>query len=391
MKKSLVYLQSGGPTSVINSSLYGVVIEARKHQDRIDRVYGAHFGVEGLLNGDLIDLTDVPEEELELLKQTPGAALGSSRHKLGPGDKSNVLAFCESRNIGYILVNGGNDSMDTCHRLGRFFESRGSDIRVIGVPKTMDNDLVEIDHTPGFGSAAKQIINSVQSIIIDGMAYTKGKVVLIEVMGRETGWVAAVPDLLEEPFRPDLFYFPEIGFDYEECKEAIQKIYKEKKRCFVMVGEGIPFERKNSTKDDGFGHRPLDGVSPMLAERLSADTGLDIRWISLSIPTRCSPTLIAGNDQKEAIEVGKEAVKAALAGETWKMVSIRVDSRDPYKVSYPLVDAEKVANGVKPIPPEFLCDHTRMSDAFREYLRPLVAGQTEPIKEKDGIALSFKR
>ena len=389
MKKSMVYLQSGGPTSVINCSLLGAIEEAKKHFDEIDKIYGSHFGVEGLLKDDLIDFSFFDQKRLSLLKQTPGAAIGSSRHKIKQGEEELILETLLKHNIGYVFVNGGNDSMDTCDKLGNYFANKGVDIRVIGIPKTMDNDLVNTDHTPGFGSSAKYIINTVKSLIVDASCYSSGKVILVEVMGRDSGWNAASTDVLEPPYRPDYIYFLENHFDYETYLKEITRTQKEKGYCLCVVSEGIDVPHLNVTGVDEFGHKILDGATIELAQKTRADTGLSVRSISLSIPTRCSSLFSSGVDQKEAYETGAFAVKMALQGETKKMVSIVRDSSRPYRVHYELTPVSGVANKVKLIPNEFIVDHTRLSDSFREYMRPLIGGEVEPIKTTAGIIDTF--
>lgn len=385
----MIYLQSGGPTSVINCSLLGAIEEGKRHPDRISKIYGSHYGVEGLLKDDLIDLTDIESEKLRLLKQTPGAVLGSSRHKIVKGEEETILNTLLKHDIGYVFVNGGNDSMDTCDKLGSYFASKGADIMVIGVPKTMDNDLVNTDHTPGFGSSAKYVINSVKSIIVDASCYQNGKVVLIEVMGREAGWNAASTDLLSAPYRPDFIYLRENDFDYAKYLEEIKEVHKRKGYCVCVVSEGLELERENAAAIDGFGHKILDGATIELAKKTKADTGLSCRSIALSIPTRCAPLLVSGIDQKEAYEVGAYAVMSALKGETKMMVSIIRDSSAPYKVHYELTPVKEVANDVRLLPPDFIVDHTRMSDSFREYMRPLIEDEKEKVQETSGIIDCF--
>lgn len=389
MKKAMVYLQSGGPTSVINCSLLGAVEEAKKHPAEIDKIYGSHYGVEGLLNDDLIDLTDLQSEKLSLLRQTPGAVLGSSRHKIVDGEEEAILQTLLKHNIGYVFVNGGNDSMDTCDKLGNYFARRGIDIRVIGVPKTMDNDLVNTDHTPGFGSAAKYIINTVKSLVIDASCYRNGKVILVEVMGRDSGWNAACADVLKPPYRPDYIYFRENHFDYKTYLSEITETYRKKGYCLCVVSEGIEVPHTNATAVDGFGHQILDGATIELAKQTKEDTGLSVRSISLSIPTRCAPLLTSGNDQKEAYEVGAYALKAALEGKTKMMVSLIRDSSIPYHIHYGLTPVKEVANDIKLIPQEFVVDHTRLSDSFREYMLPLIQGEPTEVQQNGGVIESL--
>ena len=225
MSKAMVYIQSGGPTSVINTSFYGAIMEAKKHPE-ISHIYGSLNGIEGLLTDNLIDIGKEDQEQLDLLLQTPGSILGTSRHKL-PKDfhdeeYETILKTCEKHNIGYVFVNGGNDSMDTCMKLSKLCKEKGLDIKVMGVPKTVDNDLAETDHSLGFPSAAKYVINTVKEIIIDAVCYKKGKVYIIEVMGRNAGWLTAAVDLLPEGLRPDLIYLPEQKLDMEATQIETQ-------------------------------------------------------------------------------------------------------------------------------------------------------------------------
>ena len=231
MAKAMVYIQSGGPTSVINTSLYGAIQEAKKHPE-ISNIYGSLNGIEGLLTDNLIDLRKEDDEQIELLKQTPGSILGTSRHKL-PKDfhdeeYKKILETCKKHDIGYVFVNGGNDSMDTCHKLSLLCKELGVDIKVMGVPKTVDNDLAETDHSLGFASAAKYVINTVKEICIDAVCYKKGKVYVIEIMGRNAGWLTAAVDLLPEGIRPDLIYLPENKFDMADFLAKVQDLYNKK-------------------------------------------------------------------------------------------------------------------------------------------------------------------
>ena len=388
MNKSMVYLQSGGPTTVINSSLYGAIIEAKKHPE-IEHIFGSRYGIEGLLNDEVILLDDINDEKLSLLKQTPGSALGSSRHKLKEEDYPKLLQTILKHNIGYVFVNGGNDSMDTCTKLGQFFANRNLDIKVIGIPKTIDNDLVRTDHTPGFASSARYVINATKSIVADALAYKKGKIVLIEVMGRDAGWNAASTDLLKEPYRPDFIYFKENGFDYEIALKEISEKRKEKGHCVVVISEGIELPHDNALEKDDFGHINFEGVSNEFAKMLKRDSGYEVRAIALSIPERSFSSLRSGVDQKEAIEVARFAVLKALEGESQKMVTIVRDSSSPYKIHYELTDAKDVANHIKMIPDEFLFDHTRLSDKFRTYMAPLISDIEEKTKDKAGIIEFF--
>ncbi|MBR0301733.1 MAG: diphosphate--fructose-6-phosphate 1-phosphotransferase, partial [Bacilli bacterium] len=229
--KAMVYIQSGGPTSVINTSLYGAIKEAQKHPE-ISHIYGSLNGIEGLLTDNIIDFGKEDPEQIELLKQTPGSILGTSRHKL-PKDfhdeeYAKILETCEKHNIGYVFVNGGNDSMDTCYKLSLLCKEKGLDIKVMGVPKTVDNDLAITDHSLGFGSAAKYVVNTTKEIILDAVCYKKGKVYIIEIMGRNAGWLTAAVDLLPEEARPDLIYLPENKFNMQDFLKKVDALYKKK-------------------------------------------------------------------------------------------------------------------------------------------------------------------
>ncbi|MCQ2742759.1 MAG: diphosphate--fructose-6-phosphate 1-phosphotransferase [Bacilli bacterium] len=387
MKKSVLYIQSGGPTSVINSSLYGAYSEWKKRKSELGDFIGSLHGVEGIINDDLINLSLEEESEMELLLQTPGAVLGSSRKKM-PKDLSDPLydqiaANVEKHNIGYILVNGGNDSMDTCSKLSSVFASKGSDVRVIGIPKTIDNDLFITDHTVGFGSAAKYVCNAVSSIIIDATCYSTNKVTIVEVMGRNAGWLTAAVDLLPEENRPDLIYIPERKFDLSECLDKVKSVYEKKKVCIIAISEGIDLGVSGvAAKVDGFGHAQLGGVGTRLANVIDSKLGLKTRCVELNLPQRAFPSLVSKTDRDEAIMCGECGLKAAINGESGKMVTINRLSSSPYKVEMSLYDVSSIANLEKRIPEDMMVDDTRMSDSFREYCAPLIEGEVTPIYER---------
>lgn len=388
-KKSLVYFQSGGPTAVINCSLYGVIAEALKH-DEFAGIYGSLHGVEGLINDDLVDLRKEDLEDIELLKQTPGAALGSSRKKLPAEDDplfEKIIDTIVKHDIGYVLVNGGNDSMDTCLRLSRFFANKKMDVQVIGIPKTIDNDLAVTDHSLGYPSAARHVINSMKMAVVDAKAYTKGKVILVEIMGRNAGWLTASIDLLPEDSRPDLIYLPEGRFDVKDFVKEVKAIFDKKGYAVVALSEGISFDRKNVGIVDSFGHSSLEGVSLSLADVLKDQAGLGSRVMELSLPQRADPILAAETDKDEAIAVSKFAVLSLLTGQTGKMVAIRRLSSDPYRSEYFLADVKDIANAVKLFPKEWIRSETRLSDEFREYLRPLVSSEAH-VEYENGVFLT---
>ena len=385
--KNLVYLQSGGPTAVINSSLYGAIKEAKAQG--IPHIYGSRNGVEGLLNDDLFDIKKEDDEQIELLLQTPGAILGSTRYKL-PSDLdderySKIVETIETNDIGLVLVNGGNDSMDTCAKLSRLFAKKGLNVKVIGVPKTVDNDLSATDHCIGYGSAAKYVINTVKSVCVDAACYKKGKVFVVEIMGRNAGWLTASVDLLPAPYRPDLIYLPEDAFDLESFYSEVKAIHEKKGHCVVAISEGIIFPRDTSAaRVDAFGHIQLGGAADDLTRLVEKNLGLPTRSIELSLPQRADPILISKVDRDEAIECGRLAVKAGLSGQTGCMVALHRVSSAPYKVEYELKPVEGIANVEKKIPSDFLDSVYHLTPAFREYLYPLIQGEVD-IKFVDGI------
>ena len=389
--KNMVYIQSGGPTSVINTSLYGAIKEAKKHPDLIGHIYGSQHGVEGLLYDDLIDLGLEDDEQIELLLQTPGSILGTTRKKL-PKDihapeYAAIIENLKKHNIGYVFINGGNDSMDTCNKIAKLVKELGiEDIKVIGVPKTIDNDLACTDHSLGFPSAAKFVMNSVNAFAMDANCFAKGKVHIVEIMGRDAGWLTASVDLLPEQTRPHLIYLPEMKFDLEQFLVDVQRIYKEKGFALVAISEGLQFERDmTNVRVDGFGHAQLGGAAAELCRIVENRLDLGTRAVEFSIIQRAFPHYVSLVDRKEAIETGKRAVQAALKGRTGKMVIFERVSQNPYKIKYKLAPLSKVANAVSHVKPEMIIDNTRMSESFREYLRPLVQGEVKLIY-KDGIA-----
>ena len=389
--KNMVYIQSGGPTSVINTSLYGAIKEAKRHPDLIGHIYGSQHGVEGLLYDDLIDLGLEDDEQIELLLQTPGSILGTTRKKL-PKDihapeYAAIIENIKKHNIGYVFINGGNDSMDTCNKLAKLVKELGiEDVKVIGVPKTIDNDLACTDHSLGFPSAAKFVMNSVNAFAMDANCFAKGKVHIVEIMGRDAGWLTASVDLLPEQTRPQLIYLPEMKFDLEQFLKDVQRIYKEKGYALVAISEGLQFERDmTNVRVDGFGHAQLGGAAAELCRIVENRLDIGTRAVEFSIVQRAFPQYVSLVDRKEAIETGKRAVLAALKGRTGKMVIFERVSQNPYKIKYKLAPLSKVANAVSHVKPEMIIDNTRMSDSFRDYLRPLVQGEVKLIY-KDGIA-----
>ena len=395
--KNMVYIQSGGPTSVINTSFYGAVREAQRHPEEIDHIYGSQHGIEGLIDDDLIDIGLEDDEQIELLLQTPGSILGTTRRKL-PKDINDplygkIIENLKKHEIKYVFVNGGNDSMDTCYKLSLFVKQLGLDIVVVGVPKTIDNDLACTDHSLGFSSAAKFVVNTVNSLIKDACCFKVGKVHIVEIMGRDAGWLTASPDILPEENRPHLFYLPENKFDLEQFLKDVKAVYDREGYAMVCISEGIQFERDmTNVRVDGFGHAQLGGAAADLCHIVENRLNLPTRAVELSLTQRACPVYISKVDREEAIKTGELAVKTALKGETGKMIIFKRTNSHPYTISYELADLSLVANAVSLIPQSMMRDVTRMDDSFREYIRPLINGEVQ-LKCKDGIALltNFKR
>ena len=395
--KNMVYIQSGGPTSVINTSFYGAIKEAMRHKDEIDHIYGSQHGIEGLIDDDLIDIGQEDKEQIELLLQTPGSILGTTRRKL-PKDINDpiygkIIENLKRHDIKYVFVNGGNDSMDTCYKLSLLVKQLGLDIVVVGVPKTIDNDLAATDHSLGFPSCAKFVVNTVNALIKDACCFKIGKVHIVEIMGRDAGWLTAAPDVLPENNRPHLFYLPENKFDLEQFLKDVKEVYEREGYAMVCISEGIQFERDMSNvRVDGFGHAQLGGAASDLCRIVENRLNLPTRAVELSLTQRACPVFISKVDRDEAIKTGELAVRAALNGETGKMIVFKRTSNKPYMISYELEDLSKVANAVSLIPQSMMKDATRMDKSYRDYIKPLINGEVT-LKCKDGIALlsNFKR
>ena len=393
----MVYIQSGGPTSVINTSFYGAVREAQKHKDEIDHIYGSQHGIEGLIDDDLIDIGLEDDEQIELLLQTPGSILGTTRRKL-PKDIDDplykkIIDNLVKHEIKYVFVNGGNDSMDTCYKLSLLVKQLGLDIVVVGVPKTIDNDLAATDHSLGFPSAAKFVINTVNELIKDACCFKVGKVHVVEIMGRDAGWLTAAPDVLPEENRPHLFYLPENKFDLDQFLADVKKVYEREGYAMVCISEGLQFPRDmKNVRVDGFGHAQLGGAASDLCHIIEDRLNLPTRAVELSLTQRACPVYISKVDREEAIKTGEIAVTSALKGETGKMIVFKRVSNNPYEIKFELEDLSKVANAVSLIPQSMMQDVTRMDESYRQYIRPLIVGEVQ-LKCKDGIALvtNFKR
>ena len=398
-KKNLLVGQSGGPTAVINSSLYGVVHVGLNHPE-IGKVYGMLNGVEGFLEDRYFDFEhEMPIEELEKLKTTPGAFLGSCRFKL-PGTIEDAMfptlfKKFEKLNIGYVVYIGGNDSMDTVSKLSRYRGSIGSDIKIMGVPKTVDNDLVRTDHTPGFGSAAKYVATTVREITIDANVYETKSVTIVEIMGRHAGWLTAA-SVLARKFvgdNPLLVYLPEVPFEKSKFLLQIEKAFEKNINVIVCISEGIKdakgtfiCEYATEVGTDSFGHKQLAGAGKYLENLVRDQLGVKVRSVELNVSQRCSATLISATDQEEAAGAGEFAVYAMLEGETGKMVSFVRGEGSEYQITYGLEDVNLICNQEKEMPLEWITDEgSNISDEFLGYVKPLVAGNVEVPRDEDGL------
>ena len=394
-KKNLIVGQSGGPTAVINSSLYGVVSEGLAHSDEIGHVYGMVNGIEGFLAGRVLDFEEVlPGEKLAYLTHTPGAYLGSCRYKLPESLEDPVYPELfrkfEEMNIGWFFYIGGNDSMDTVSKLSRYAAKIGSSIRVIGEPKTIDNDLEGTDHTPGYGSAAKYIATVTKELVRDGLIYEMQSVTVIEIMGRNAGWLtgAAVLAKSEDCEGPDLIYLPEVPFDVDKFLAKVKDLLNKKASIVIAVSEGIKLAdgryvcELGSVGDyvDAFGHKQLQGTATYLANFLAAECGCKTRAVELSTLQRSASHMASRVDIDEAFMVGGAAVKAADEGDTGKMVVIDRVSDDPYMAATGIYDVHRIANEEKLVPREWMNkDATNVTKDFVDYIKPLIQGDYQPI------------
>lgn len=395
MVGNVVVGQSGGPTSVINSSLAGVYKTAKDLG--APRVYGMRHGIQGFLERNLVDLDDKlrSEMDIELLKRTPSAYLGSCRFKLPEYDKNpemydKIFALLEELEITAFFYIGGNDSMDTINKLSKHATRINSSIRFIGVPKTIDNDLDVTDHTPGFGSAAKYIASVSKELIRDSLVYDQKQITIIEIMGRNAGWLTAAAALAkaEDCEGVDLLYLPELPFDIDQFLQRVEKLFLIKKALVIAVSEGIKtadgkyvFEHGSHNEYvDAFGHKQLSGTATYLANLCGQKFGCKARAVELSTLQRCAGHMTSRVDITEAYQVGGTAVSAAFNGETGKMVILKRVSSDPYICTTDLYDVDKIANVEKKVPLEWITeDGTNVSEELIHYIRPLIQAELSPI------------
>jgi len=376
MCDNLLIMHGGGPTAVINASLYGAIQEAKKHKE-LGHIYAAKNGTGGLLREELIELQDIPEEKLSLLLQTPGSAIGTSRDQLEQEEYDRMVGILVKYNIKYVLMNGGNGTMDTCGKLYKTCQRKGLDIKVMGIPKTMDNDIAITDHSPGFGSAAKYIAQSVREVCAD----VKGlpiHVVVIEASGRNAGWITAASALAEDGdgVGPDLIYLPERPFDEDKYIEDIKKLLETKSGIVVVASEGLKNADGQPVVEPIFkvGRATYFGdVSAHLANLVIKRLGYKARGEKPGLLGRASIPLQSSVDREEAELAGKLACEAVLNGTAGKMVAFRRVSTEPYKMEPFLVDIDEVMMYERTMPDEFINEEGNgVTEVFKEWCRPLL-------------------
>ena len=394
LKGNVLIGQSGGPTSVINSSLYSIITEAKKYEC-IGDIYGAIHGIEGVLNKQLIDLRLESDETIRGLTRTPGAALGGCRHKVQESELETIFTIFDSVNIRYFFYIGGNDSMDTADKLGKAAKEKGYELRVIGVPKTIDNDLPETHHCPGFGRCAKGVAPSVREAgIHTASMYTSEPITILQTVGRNTGWLPGASALakLEEDDAPHLIYFPEIPFDMDRFLEDVERTYKKIGGAFIVVGEGLKSAsgeyiqvQQDEVATDAFGHPMLGGVSEFLRNAIESNLKIKARNVKLDICQQAAMHFASLRDLNDAMAVGKAAVRAAVEGKSGFMVTLLAE-----EAATGLAELASVANVEREVPREWISDEGNFVTAdFLDYARPLIQGEVRTQIE-DGLPVYVK-
>lgn len=396
LKGNAIVGQSGGPTAAINATLSGVIRGVLKNKDTIGTIYGAYNGVEGMLAGTYCNLSEIcsTEDKLTLLEKTPAAALGSCRKKLPRLDGSDpkaeetyakLISFFKKLNIHYFFYIGGNDSMDTVAKLSAYTKDHDYEMRIMGVPKTIDNDVMGTDHTPGFGSAAKFIATSMEEVIRDCAVYTTKAVTIVEIMGRDAGWLTASAALTRvKGVEADLIYLPERNFDMNEFFADVRAALEKHPNVVVAVSEGIHFvdghyvgEGTQSGVADAFGHKYLSGTGKALEIAVKEEIGCKVRSVELNILQRCASHIASLTDIRESVMVGSAAVDGAVNGATGKMMNILRREGDGYETYASCEDIDKIANMVRTVPDEFINDRGNgITDAGVRYLLPLIKGES---------------
>ena len=394
MNENVIVGQSGGPTAVINSSLAGVFKTAKDRGAK--KVYGMIHGIKGLLDKQYVDLSDKIKTtmDIDLLKRTPSSFLGSCRFKLPEIEKDKatfekIFNILNELEIGYFFYIGGNDSMDTIKKLSDYAKLINSDIKFMGVPKTIDNDLAVTDHTPGYGSAAKFIAATMKEIIRDGLVYDYPTVTIVEIMGRNAGWLTAAAALAksDDCEGVDMLFLPEKPFDIDSFMNSIKELSSKGKSIVVAVSEGIKvpdgryvFELADHVEVvDSFGHKQMSGTAKFLSNKIAAELGIKSRAIELSTLQRCASHITSRTDITEAYNVGGAAVKAAFEGESGKVVVLKRVSDDPYMCITETHDVHDIANVEKKVPLEWITDNNNVTSDLLHYIRPLIQAELSPI------------
>lgn len=388
--------QSGGPTAVINASAAGVFEEAMKHRC-ITQIYGLAYGIEGVLKEELYDIRKENPSMIELLKTTPSSALGSVRYKLKDAredetDYKRILEVFQKYHVRYFFYNGGNDSMDTCNKISRYLEQVHYDCRVIGIPKTIDNDICGTDHCPGFGSAAKYIATSAMELYQDTKVYNKGRITIIELMGRNAGWLTASTALASDRGSgPELIYLPEVEFDINKFIKDVCSLYEKNRNVIVAVSEGIKnkkgryiaeYDSHLKKNKDSFGHAKLGGVAYVLVKALEQETDAQVRGVEFGLLQRCAAHCASKTDVEEAYLAGQIAVRIAVDGKSGCMIAFERENGVEYKCNIKLVDLKVVANEERKVPREWINkEGNGINKKFIEYAMPLIQGESYPPAE----------
>lgn len=390
--KNLIVAQSGGPTSAINATLAGVIREC-KHNNV--KVYGSRFGVEGILKENLIDLSNLSENELNILSTTPASALGSCRYRLcdpkeDDSDFKKIIEAFRKHDVDKFVYIGGNDSMDTVLRISEYLKLCSiTDIFVNGAPKTIDNDLVGIDHCPGFGSSAKFIATICSELSREVKVYNRENILIVEVMGRNAGWLAGAAGLVKDKSVPILIYMSEVDLTIEKFLKDLENAMKTSKNVIVVVSEGLSVKSLENDEDverDAFGHvANLAGNGRILEKLIKENLKYKTRYIELNLLQRCASHILSKTDILESIELGRKAVDISIFGKSGKMATLTRVSNSPYKIEYSDIDVEKVANLENNVPKNFINkEGNGITDEMTTYLRPLVQGEMS-CKYKDGL------
>lgn len=396
--KNLLVAQSGGPTAAINSTFCGVLKKAREFG--FSNIYGAKFGIKGILKRDILNLDIIKEEDIKTLQLTPASVLGSCRYKLKDIEKAEeeyekIVEVLREFNVGYMVYIGGNDSMDTVEKFSRYLKLKNIfDIKIIGAPKTIDNDLEKTDHCPGFGSAAKYVATTFKELERDSAVYDIKAVTLVETMGRDAGWLTAASCLsrLNNCPGPSLIYCCEVPFSVEKFLEDVEEKLKEKPNVLVAVSEGLKGKNKklisaeyNEEKKDMFGHSNNAGIAKFLEEVVKKNIGVKVRSVELNISQRAAVHVASLIDISESFKVGEKAVELLKEGRSGLMVNIIRKEGERYGVEYGFVETVKVANRVRTLPKDFIkSNYSDVSEKAIEYLKPLIKGEVN-LEYVDGV------